>query len=505
MLDFDNSLSQPSILEILDPARPFWTRLSFSDHPPLVFLIQNLSMKIFGETNFGFRLPSAILGIASVYLLYLIGRRLFSGGVGLISAALFGLTVNHVYISRLGIQESYVIFFILLSFYLFLRALKEDKYFVWMGTAIGLGMLAKYTTFIVVPIFLIHLLMSRRDVFKNKKFWLGALVSLVIFSPVIIYNIMLYKNFGHFDFQLSYILGQNPEIWPVAKGKEEIGALADRLRNFIPNLIASNSRLFLAISALALIFIAWQKSRFLLIAIGFLALLMLFIGPTYRFLTMLTPFFALASGAMLRWAGEKFMPDKKIIVFIVLGLMLAFETVYSFNSQILNYPKGSECCYFSKVRYDNYSWGYNELENFLEKELKSKYPAIILNSPYQFIAELQNASAEKSARAGLERSSTLMIYDDNIHKAAQLWSLDRRQIYHGWPVLKTEDYLKIFAEKSVFKNHYFIIPTSNIPWRSDGQISDVGLHFEQTLLARGITPITLYNKRGEEVFRIYKF
>lgn len=510
MLDYDNAPKQTTPLEWQDPSAdsgqvPWWAKLSFHDHPPLAFLIQNIFMKIFGENVFAFRLPSALLGILSIYLVYLIGSRLFSKNTGLITAALMAVTINHVYISRIGIQESYVIFFLLLGSYLFIRSLENKKYLLWTGVAIGFGLLTKYTAFILAPIFLTYLAIYKRDYFKEKNLWLGALIALVIFSPVIIYNIQLYRAVGHFDFQISYVLGQDPAAWKEVPGKEEIGSLADRIRNFIPNLVAANSRLFLAISALGLIFAISQKSRLLLITIGFLALLMLFIGPTYRFLTMLTPFFALGGGALLRWTGEKFMPDKKIAVFIVFGLILAFETIYTFNSQILNYPKGPECCYFSKVRYDNYSWGYNELENFLEKELEGKYPAIILNPPYQFIAELQNASAEKSARAGLKQSSTLIIYDDNIHKAAQLWSLDRRRVYHGWPVLKTEDYLKIFSEKSVFKNHYFITPTSNIPWRTDGQTSDAGSRFEQTLLARGVAPMTIYNKRGEEVFRIYKF
>src|SRR3989344_8692064 len=63
MLDFDEAAHQTTPLEWNDPNIPWWTNLSFHDHPILVPLTQHFSMKIFGENNFAFRLPSALLGI----------------------------------------------------------------------------------------------------------------------------------------------------------------------------------------------------------------------------------------------------------------------------------------------------------------------------------------------------------------------------------------------------------------------------------------------------------
>src|SRR3989338_9413348 len=73
MLDFDEAADQTTPLEWFDPSIPSWTKFSFHDHPPLVFAVQHLFMRVLGETPFAFRLPSALLGIASVYLLYLMG------------------------------------------------------------------------------------------------------------------------------------------------------------------------------------------------------------------------------------------------------------------------------------------------------------------------------------------------------------------------------------------------------------------------------------------------
>ena len=84
MLDFDEAKDQTTPLEWFDERGiPRWTNLSFHDHPPLVFLAQNFSMRIFGDTNFGFRFPSVVFGVASVWLLYIIARRLYSDDIGL--------------------------------------------------------------------------------------------------------------------------------------------------------------------------------------------------------------------------------------------------------------------------------------------------------------------------------------------------------------------------------------------------------------------------------------
>lgn len=522
MVDFDNSPAQPSIWELIEKngeAVPAWARLSFSDHPPLVFLVQNFFMKIFGENNFAFRLPSALLGIISVYLIYLIGRRLFSENIGLIAAAIYATTLNGVFISRLALQEGYVIFFLLLASYFFIRVLSDGKFFIWTGATLGLGMLVKYNVFILAPIFLSYLFIFRRDVFRNKRFWLAIGLAVLISSPIIIYNYNLYKTFGHFDFQISYILGQNPEVWQSAPGKEEIGSLTDRLANFIPNFYKTNSwgfASFFLLAAIAGVF-RWArrpknpdpKTALLGISIFWLILLLLIIGPTNRFLAMLTPFATLSVSSFLLFIYSRFLAGKEKLALGILGAFLIAATLYSINSAVMNYPVGARFWMWSEARFDNYHWGYNQLEQYIEKELSGKRPAISLNLPYQFLQEAADRGLAKSKISGLKPSPTLIVYDNNIHGAPQLWSFDRRQIYHGWPILKIEDYSRLLAEqganfldKAGFQDYYFIIAAENVPWKKDS--ADYGFRFEQQLLSRGFSPESIKNERGEEVFRVYK-
>ena len=166
----------------------------------------------------------------------------------------------------------------------------------------------------------------------------------------------------------------------------------------------------------------------------------------------------------------------------------------------------------SDVGYENYNWGYNELDAYLKKELDGKMPALTLDAKYQFLENVKNESLAKDRREGKDPYPALIIYDGNIANIPQLWILDRLQIYHGWPVLKTETYLEFLNEKGpgFFKDagvssHYFVAPGMTVPLKKEKSLTETGALFENELRLLGVSPLSIKSKRGEEVFRIYKF
>ena len=509
LLDFDKAATQKTPLEWWDGNIPWWTKLSFHDHPPLVFWIQHIFMNVFGDNAFAMRLPSALLGIASVYLIYLIGLRLFSPPAALISSVFLAITLNHVYISRAGMQEAYVIFFMLLAVYFFLRALESDQYLIWTGVALGLGFVTKYNVFILVPVFLIYLALYKREYLKNKKLWLGVLFSILIFSPVIIYNIMLYASRGHFDFQVSHIIGQVPAGGEEAPGKE-IGTLIDRVKNFLPRVIASSSWLFLALFTVSVLFL---RNAFLFLVFGFLVLLLLFIGPSYRFLTMLTPWMALSIGSAAEHYFFAFLAAAKQSSGLLVGktrsktmlgglifAILLFEIFYSYNNQIAYYPAGPTPWLASKVRYENYNWGYNDLEKYLLREFEGKMPALTFNNRYQFLDDAQDHALERARAQNLEAYHALTVYYGNFDEGARLWIFDRLNVYHAWPIITFDTYLQYLRErgrnyyqKVGYKNYYFILALNIVPSPEFNEV------------VKNQKPIIITNRRGDAVFKIYKF
>ena len=102
MLDTHLNPTQTTPLEWFDPDTPSWTRVSFHDAPPFAFWMQHFAMQVLGETRMAFRVPSALLGVGCVYLVYELGRLVYSVRIGLIAAALLSVSVDHVYISRIA-------------------------------------------------------------------------------------------------------------------------------------------------------------------------------------------------------------------------------------------------------------------------------------------------------------------------------------------------------------------------------------------------------------------
>jgi Gpi18-like mannosyltransferase len=135
-------------------------------HPPLAKLGMVLGMRIFGENAFGYRIPGAILGVISVFLIYLITKNLFKDEVmALISTGIFSLDGLALVMSRIGMNDSYLLCFTLLSVYLFLR----QKNFL-SALSFGLAISSKWSAIWTIPILGI-IWLRRKKKFEITNLW----------------------------------------------------------------------------------------------------------------------------------------------------------------------------------------------------------------------------------------------------------------------------------------------------------------------------------------------
>lgn len=85
------------------------------DKPPLIYWCQIACYKVFGETEFASRLPSALFGAGTAVLIFLLGRRLASARVGWMAALMFATCLQTVVHARLAVADMAMIFFVTLS------------------------------------------------------------------------------------------------------------------------------------------------------------------------------------------------------------------------------------------------------------------------------------------------------------------------------------------------------------------------------------------------------
>jgi 4-amino-4-deoxy-L-arabinose transferase-like glycosyltransferase len=76
---------------------------------------------IFGYADFWARFPAVLYGIGSIYMIYKLGKQLFSVNIGLFSALLLSVSTYEVFWSRLARNYSIFVFFALLSSYFFIK------------------------------------------------------------------------------------------------------------------------------------------------------------------------------------------------------------------------------------------------------------------------------------------------------------------------------------------------------------------------------------------------
>lgn len=145
-------------------------------HPPLAKLFMVFGMFLFGENSFGWRLPGAVFGTAVVFLVYLLGKRLFKKEtVGILAAAVFSLDGLPLVMSRIGMNDIYFLFFALFSIWLFW----ENKFFL-SALLLGLALSSKWTAVWVLPIiFVLMWLFGIKPRFKI--FWFFLLPPAVYF------------------------------------------------------------------------------------------------------------------------------------------------------------------------------------------------------------------------------------------------------------------------------------------------------------------------------------
>lgn len=115
--------------------------------PYLYFFFTNILFSIFGDTSLVARLPSAIFGIMSVWIIYKLGKEIHSKNAGLIAALLFALNEYAIYYSQEARAYSLYVFCLLFSYYRFAIFLKNDKNINMFYFALSAGLLLNVNFF----------------------------------------------------------------------------------------------------------------------------------------------------------------------------------------------------------------------------------------------------------------------------------------------------------------------------------------------------------------------
>jgi 4-amino-4-deoxy-L-arabinose transferase-like glycosyltransferase len=195
----------------------------FYDHPPAVAFVIAIGTLIAGDTELGVRLFSILLVLPTSWAVYRAAGILFASEVVAATAAILLNATMMVSVETMLITpdspllaaSAFVLFFLA-------KVFESGRGAWWLaaGAAVGAALLSKYNALFFGPIILIWLVAvpELRHWLKSRWPYLGGLVALAMFAPVLLWNadhqwVSFTKQFGRIlphGWRLQYLAGFIP-------------------------------------------------------------------------------------------------------------------------------------------------------------------------------------------------------------------------------------------------------------------------------------------------------
>jgi 4-amino-4-deoxy-L-arabinose transferase-like glycosyltransferase len=188
----------------------YWTwskenALCFLDHPPMIAWFIRLGTAIFGDTNFGVRFAGVLAMLVTQLLLADIVRRVTHDVRAVVLAVLmpeaalyYGLLMAKVSPDVALIPFAVAMIWALIR----LNQSGDARWWLAAGGFAGLALLSKFTAVMLIPAVAAFMLVPRwrRRWLLSPYPWLAALIAVILFLPVLIWNAG--HDWASFRFQL---------------------------------------------------------------------------------------------------------------------------------------------------------------------------------------------------------------------------------------------------------------------------------------------------------------
>ncbi len=154
------------------------------DKPPASLWVMGASVRLFGLNSWSLLLPQALMGVATVGLLYAAVKRWFGAAAGLLAGATLALTPVAVLMFRFNNPDALLVLLLVGAAYAVLRALEtaSTRWLLLGGVLVGFGFLTKMLqAFLVLPVFaLVYLVAAPTPVRRRIAQLLGALAATIV-------------------------------------------------------------------------------------------------------------------------------------------------------------------------------------------------------------------------------------------------------------------------------------------------------------------------------------
>ncbi len=203
-------LTYASLMELRTDEAYYWTWskenvLCFLDHPPMIAWFIRFGTAIFGDTNLGVRFAGVVAMLVMQLLLADIVRRMTHDFRAIVLAVLMPESALYYGLLMAKVSPDVALIpFTVAMVWALVRLVESDDARWWLAAGVfaGLALLSKFTVVMLLPAVAAFMLVPawRRRWLVSPYPWLAAVIAVVVFLPVLIWNFQ--HDWASFKFQL---------------------------------------------------------------------------------------------------------------------------------------------------------------------------------------------------------------------------------------------------------------------------------------------------------------
>lgn len=304
-------------------------------HPPGYFILIWFWGRLGNFSEVWMRIPSVLFGVLTIYVVYLIGKKLTSKRFGMVTALLLAVNPLHIYYSQEARMYSLATLAVSVNMYFFIKLSKggENKlpYIILSNLFV---LTSDYLAYLIFPA-QIFLLFLRKKAYLLKYWLSGIVISLfgfLFWIPVFLSQIKIGSS----------AIEAMP-IWKNVVGAFGLKTLGLTYIKFIIGRISYPDKYIYALSILPtvllisfLIWNAYKKQKEKTISLGFLLVIPIFLAqlislvvPVYSYFRLLfiLPLFIMIIVLGLESVGKL----KKVFITLLILIELFYSSIYFIN------------------------------------------------------------------------------------------------------------------------------------------------------------------------------
>jgi 4-amino-4-deoxy-L-arabinose transferase-like glycosyltransferase len=183
--------------EVLRGERTDFFATGWLSHPMLWFQLQALSLRVFGDTVFGLRVLSAIIGAAAIPLLYVLTRPIYGRAIAAAAAVLLAGYHFHIHFSRLGVNNIFDPTLALAAFALLFAGYRSGAWLPFAAAGLVLGVSSHFYMGSRLTPLVVAAVLAHQAIFNWRRVWelrgqvaVMALGFLLGFGPLLHYYLL---------------------------------------------------------------------------------------------------------------------------------------------------------------------------------------------------------------------------------------------------------------------------------------------------------------------------